>query len=66
MIPGAMHRSPDMYITAVENHRKSQLGDRLMKAVLLVVASLPPNEVGRISQHVREGDGRKKEGMGLR
>jgi hypothetical protein len=39
-----------------------------MKAVKLVIASyggtLPPNEIVRIAQHVRKGEGRK-EGRGL-
>ena len=31
MILGAVHRSPDICLTAEENPRKPQLGDRLMK-----------------------------------
>ena len=31
MIPGAMHRSPGICLTAEENPRKPQLGDHLMK-----------------------------------
>ena len=31
MILGAVHRSPGICLTAVENPRKPQLGDRLMK-----------------------------------
>ena len=31
MILGAVHRSPGICLTAEENPRKSQLGDRLMK-----------------------------------
>ena len=30
-IPGAVHRSPDIYLKAMENPGKPQLGDRLMK-----------------------------------
>ena len=33
MIPGAVPRSPDIYLTIEENPGKLQLGDRLMKAV---------------------------------
>ena len=38
MILGAVHRSPGL--TADENSRKPQLGDRLMKAVRPVIASI--------------------------
>jgi hypothetical protein len=33
MIPGAVHRSHGIYLTAQENPGKPQLGDPLMKAV---------------------------------
>ena len=33
MIPGAVHRSPGIYLTAEENLRKLQLGDCLMKGL---------------------------------
>ena len=33
MIMGAVHRSPGIYLTAEENTRKPQLGDRLMKGL---------------------------------
>ena len=33
MILGAVHRSPGICLTAEENPRKSQLGDRLMKGL---------------------------------
>ena len=36
---GTVHRSPGFYCTAEENPRKSQVGDRLMKAVQPVIAS---------------------------
>ena len=39
MILGAVHRSPGICLTAEENPRKSQLGDRLTKAVRPVIAS---------------------------
>jgi hypothetical protein len=28
MLPGAVHKSPDIYLTAEVNHGKPQLGDR--------------------------------------
>ena len=50
MILGAVHRSP-------------QLRDRLMKGLStshrLKWGPFPTNEVGRIAQHIRKGDGRK-------
>ena len=39
MIPGAVHRSPGICLTAEENPGKPQLGDRLMKVVQLVIVS---------------------------
>ena len=36
---GAVHRSSGIYFWAEENPRRSQLGDRLMKAVRPVIAS---------------------------
>jgi hypothetical protein len=63
MILGSMKRSPDICLIAEENPKKSQLGDRLMKGLcdqsLPQMGSFPPNEVGRIGQHVRKGEGRK-------
>ena len=56
-ILGALHRSPGICLTAEENPRKPQLGDRLIKG--LCDRSSPPNEVSRIVQHVRKGEGRK-------
>ena len=72
MILGAVHRSPGIFLTAEENPRKPQLGDRLMKG--LCEQSSPQmgslsssNEVYRIAQHVRKGEGRNKEiGRGAR
>ena len=62
--PGAGHRSSEIYLTAEENPRKPQLGVSLMKAVLPVIASnggsLPPNDISRIAQHIREGEGKKE------
>ena len=37
--PGAVHRSPGIYLIAEENPEKSQLGDRLVKAVQPLIAS---------------------------
>ena len=34
MIPGAVHRSSRIYLTAEENSGNPQLGDRLMKTVI--------------------------------
>jgi hypothetical protein len=73
MILGAVHKSPGICLTAVENHRKPQLGDSLMKG--LCDQSLPQigslfsqKKVGRIAQQVRKGEGRKvgKEQVGQR
>ena len=58
MILGAVHKSPGICLTAEENPRKLQLGDRLMKG--LKWGPFAPNEVGRIAQHVRKGEGRKE------
>ena len=65
MILRAVHRSPGICLTA---EGKPQLGDRLMKG--LCDQSIPqmgshPNEVGRIAQHVRKGEGRKEERDGV-
>jgi hypothetical protein len=63
VILGAVHRSPGIYLTAEENPG-NQLGDRLVKCCAtnhrLKWGSLPPNEVGRIAQHVREEKEGKK------
>ena len=61
MILGVVHMSPGICLTAEENPRKPQLGDRLMKLCDQSSAQMgpfPPNEVGRIAQHVRKGEGR--------
>ena len=54
-----MHRSPGICLTAEENPRKPQQGDRLMKGLYdhhgLKWGPLSPNEVGRIAQHVMNG-----------
>ena len=51
-----MHRSPGINLTAEENSEKPQLGDRHR----LKWGPVPPNDVGRIAQHVgkgKDGDG---------
>ena len=61
MIPGAVHRSPEMFLTAEENPGKSQLGDRLMKGLCdqssPKMASLTFNEV---NTSARETEGKKE------
>ena len=63
IILGAVHRSPDICVTAEENPTKPQQGDRLMKGCAtshrLKWGPFPPNEVGRIAQHVRKEEERK-------
>ena len=53
----------DKTTTPDKNHGKPQLGDRLMKGLWtshrLKWGPLPPNEVGRIAQQVRKGEGRR-------
>ena len=69
MIPGAVHRSPDICLTAEKNSRKPQLEDRLMKGLCdqswPQMGSLIPNEVSRIEHLVRKGERRieGKDGM---
>ena len=67
IIPGAVHGSPGIYLTAEENLRKSLLEDHQMKDEQPVIASkgpLTPNDVSRIAQHVRYGGRKKKVRMG--
>ena len=64
-ILGAVHRSPGICLTAEENPRKPQLGDRLICGLCdLKWDPFLPNGVGRIAQHVRKGEGRKQERAG--
>ena len=56
MIPGAVHRSPDIYLMAEDNLGKPQLGDRLMKA-----ANGVPNLEMKLVQP-ESSSGREKEG----
>ena len=62
MVQGAVHRSPGICLTAEENPRIPQLGDRMMKELwtshLHKWGPFPPSEVGRIAQHVRKWEGR--------
>ena len=57
MILGAVHRSPGICLTAEENPRKPQLV--AVRPVRLKWGPVPPNEVGRIAQHVRKGEEKK-------
>ena len=63
MKPGAVHKSPGIFLTAEKNSGKCELGDRLMKDVRPVIASnggpLHPNGIGRITEHVRKGEWNK-------
>ena len=58
MIPGAVHRSPDICLAAEENPGKLQLGERLINdfatSHYIKWGPFPPNEVGIIAQHVRK------------
>ena len=65
MILGAVHKSPAICLTAEENPRKPQLGDSLMNSHRLKCGPYSPNEVGRIGQHIRRGEGRKEEKDGV-
>ena len=52
MKSGGVYRSSGIYLTAAENPGKPQLGDRLK------LGTFPQNEVSRIAQHIRKGDGK--------
>ena len=62
MILEAVHRSPGICLTAEGNPRKPQLRDREMKRLcdqlLPQMGPFPPNEGGRIAQHVGKGEGK--------
>ena len=63
VVPGALHISLGICLTAEENPEKPQLGDRMMKTVRPVIVwngvpYLQMRSVG--SQHVRKGEGGKK------
>ena len=59
MIPGAVHRSPGIYLTAEENRGKSLLRDRLVKG--LCDQSMPQMRVPFLQMREKEG---KKERTG--
>ena len=64
MILGAVHRSPDIYLTTEENPGNPQVGDRLMKAVRSVIASngVPYLQMTSVRSHSTSA--REKEGKG--
>ena len=63
MILGAVHRSPSICLTAEENPKTPQLGNRLMKELCDQSSPqmdiFPPNEVG--SDRTAHHEGRRKE-----
>ena len=63
MIQGALHISPDIYLTAEENPGKPKLGDSLLKVLRSVIAlsgvSYHSNDACRIAHYIREGRVRK-------
>ena len=69
MIPGAVHRSPGICLTAEENLGKTHLGDRLMKGYAtshpVKWGPFPPNEVDRIALNVKTVERKSKGGTGI-
>ena len=61
MIPGAVHRPPDIYLKTEDILGKPQLGDRVMKALRPVIASneVPYLQMTSVGTHSRSG--REKE-----
>ena len=59
MIPGAVYRSPDICLTPKENPGEPQLMKGCITSRRLKLSPLPPNEIGKIAQHVRKGERRK-------
>ena len=63
VILGAVHRSPGICLIVEENPRKPELRDRLMKGLCdqssPQMGPFTPNEVSKIAQHVKKGEGRK-------
>ena len=57
VIPGAVHRSPDIHLTAEENPVKPELGDSLMKAVGTVIASngVPYHQIRSVEKNGSDG-----------
>ena len=62
MIPGAANRSPGICLTAEENPGKPQIGDFLMKAVWLAIASNVVSYFQMTSVESHSTYGREKEG----
>ena len=62
MILGAVHRYPGICLTAEENPRKPQLGDRLMKRLKPVIASngVPFLQIRSIESHSTSGREKEK------
>ena len=63
MILGTVHRSPGIYLIAeqnLENLSYETIDEGCATSHRLQLDPLPPNEVGRIAQHVREGEQKKK------
>ena len=56
---GAVHRSPGIRRKTEENP-DLHLGDHLIKTVRPQLGPMPPNEVSRIAQHLREGYGKEE------
>ena len=59
----AVHRSPGICLKTEETPGKPQLGVCLMTSYCLKWGPSPPNEVGRIAQLVRKGEGWKKDAL---
>ena len=59
--PGAVHRSPEMYVTTEGKARKTSARRRL-KTVRSVpqIGTLPTNKVGRIAQNVMGGKKKRR------
>ena len=63
MIPGVVHRSPGICLTAEENSGKPQLGDRRMKGLYDQSNRVPFLQMRSVGSHNttgREKEGRKK------
>ena len=58
MKQGAVYRSPGIYIMAKVNPGKPQLEDHLTSQPSPQMGSLTSVDIGRITQHVREGEGK--------
>ena len=61
MMPGLVHRSTGIYLTAEEKPAKLQLGpsdEGCKTSHHFNWDHLHPNEIGTITQHVKEGEGK--------